>query len=86
MSFLLWLLLGSTMGILAYLLEDERSRESLKRCLIFGIAGALSGGIVGNLFFGGWFDSIDINSIVTSMLISVLVLFMIKSSVENKLR
>jgi len=73
------------MGVLAYLLEDKQSWESLTRCLIFGIAGALSGGIAGNLFFGGWLDSIDITSLVMSMLISVLVLFMIKSSVANKL-
>ncbi len=72
MSIIAWLVIGGIAGYAAnYILG---TREGLIRTVIFGIVGAIAGGLVGSFLTGGGFDlnklmgNFDITSIIVAIL------------------
>lgn len=75
MSFVVWIVFGLITGIVANLIDPYPSSGGTVGAVVLGIAGAVIGGVVSNLFFGVGITGFNFTSFVVSILGALLMLF-----------
>ncbi len=74
MNLLLWVLLGVGLGLVGHLVDASPAKGGLIGSVLFGIAGALSGGVTALFLFGTGFSTVDIWTIIIALSGGLLVL------------
>lgn len=75
MNILAWILFGLITGIIANMLDPRPTEGSLFAALILGVGGALTGGILANIFFGMSITGFNLTSFLVAVAGSLLLLF-----------
>ena len=76
MNILSWILFGLVVGIIANALDPNPNRGGVLGAVLLGIAGALLGGFVANLFFGISVTGFNLTSFLVAIAGSLLLLFL----------
>lgn len=76
MNILAWILFGLITGIIANMLDPKASESSLFSALLLGVGGALTGGIVANLFFGMSISGFNLTSFLVAVAGSLLIVLL----------
>ena len=74
MDILTWLVFGVIVGSIANIIDPKPSQGGIIGSLILGILGAFLGGFIGNMIFGVEVNGFNIQSLVLSVLGSLLLL------------
>lgn len=75
MNILLWIVFGIIVGITIYTIDPTLKRHGIMVSILFGIVGALMGGLFANIFIGRSQDSFSTASFFIAIAGSLLLLF-----------
>lgn len=75
MNFLLWIIFGLTVGIIANIIDPYPSKGGMLGSIILGILGAILGGILGTIVFGVGITGFNFPSIAIAVLGALLLMF-----------
>lgn len=76
MNLLLWVILGAGLGIVGHFVDASRAKGGLIGSILFGIAGALSGGVTALYLFGTGFSTLDVWTLILALSGGLLVLLL----------
>lgn len=74
MNILAWILFGLIVGIIADMLDPKANERSLFSALLLGVGGALTGGVLANIFFGMSISGFNLTSFLVAVAGSLLLL------------
>ena len=74
-NLLSWFVFGLIVGIVAHLFDPAPDGGGVLGTLLLGILGALVGGFISNLVFGGGISGFNVPSFIIAVLGSLLLLF-----------
>lgn len=77
MNILSWVLFGLITGIIAYMLDAKEN--GLVFAMVLGVAGAVSGGLLANVFFGSSLSGFNLASFMLSVAGSLMILILSKA-------
>lgn len=70
-----WILFGFIVGAIAHLIDPQPRRGGFLGAIVLGVLGALTGGFLATLIFGGGVGGISINAVVVASFSALLLLF-----------
>lgn len=70
-----WILFGFIAGAIAHLIDPQPRRGGFLGAIVLGVLGALTGGFLATLIFGGGVRGISINAVVVASFSALLLLF-----------
>lgn len=74
MSFILWIIFGLVVGIVANAIDPRPAEGGMLGAVVLGILGAVVGGFLSNLIFGVGVTGFNLSSFVVAILGAVLLL------------
>lgn len=75
MNFILWIVFGLIVGVIANIIDPYPSKGGMLGSVILGILGAILGGILGNIVFGIGITGFNLPSIAIAVLGALLLMF-----------
>lgn len=74
MNFILWIIFGLIVGVVANAIDPRPSEGGLLGAIVLGVLGAVVGGFLSNLIFGAGVTGFNLSSFVVALLGAVLLL------------
>lgn len=75
MNIFAWVIFGLVAGVIANILDPRPAQGGVLGAIVLGVAGALIGGFIANLFFGLEITGFNISSFVIAVLGSLVLLY-----------
>lgn len=75
MSIVGWMLFGFIAGAVAHLIDPQPKRGGFLGATVLGVFGALTGGFLATLIFGGGIRAISLNTVIVASFGALLLLF-----------